>query len=90
VEIEDTLGYGYTTRRTREGVEEAIPATAPPAPAPAVTSAGKPVPAADMQRYKDALARAAADKVNGKAKQDAIRKRMRETAAEEGWSLEGL
>jgi hypothetical protein len=88
VEIKDTWGYGYTTERVRQGGEEAIPTT--PAPAPAATSAGKPVPAADMQRYKDALARASADTVNGKAKQDAIRRRMRETAAQEGWSLEGL
>ena len=56
VEIEDTLGYGYTTRRTREGVEEAIPATAPPAPVTSESSAGRPMTPEIEAKAKAAIA----------------------------------
>jgi len=82
VEIEDTLGYGYTTRRTREG-EEAIPATPPaatPAPSPVTSesNAGRPMPPNVEAKARQAIR-------EGRSREGVIRK-----LREQGYNPAGL
>lgn len=91
VSIDDGWGSGYGYNVTRTGrPQEAIPTSpAPAAPAPAPTpagNAGRPVPPADMQKYREALAKVG----NNPVKQKAIRDRTIRWATENGYSTEGL